>query len=263
MFFAGYLAGSARVPIFYVETGPDAGKRFDVKQAATIGRLATNQVKLGAETSREHTRLVEEPDGWYAIDLGSRNGTLINGKKVSKQKLAHGDRITIGKTVIRVEDPAPYHAMGQQPPTIRARVTAGGAQVAGQPVATPQPVPQRPQAPPATPIPRVPAPQARPQPPVIPYPQQPPPEDPKPQPYCQVPAPPAVVPQVNAAQPAPPVAVAAPSSSRLHPVGGTKKLLVVVFFIAFFIVLFLAARWVGLKVTDGLMEKTRNAEQQQ
>jgi two-component system, cell cycle response regulator len=49
--------------------------------------------------SRTHARVVRQSAGGYTIeDLGSRNGTLINGHRVTRQALSDGDRVSIGPT---------------------------------------------------------------------------------------------------------------------------------------------------------------------
>ena len=72
--------------------------------------LATNRVLLGRETgndivvndlnaSRQHAQIEFEPQGvWVITDLGSTNGTLVNGAAVTRRGLSDGDRITLGIT---------------------------------------------------------------------------------------------------------------------------------------------------------------------
>lgn len=93
-----------RMARLVVESGPDSGREFPLGDVAVIGRLPTVQVALSdMNTSREHTRVLHQGSDWFLVDLGSRNGTLVNGKKVQRHKLAQGDRIAIGKTVMRFE----------------------------------------------------------------------------------------------------------------------------------------------------------------
>lgn len=88
------------VAILTVKSGPDVGFRFRVKpeQKAYMGRDADNDVVLDDPgTSRRHAR-IEFKEGKYVLtDLGSANGTLVNGQRVVEQALDNGDRIKIGQ----------------------------------------------------------------------------------------------------------------------------------------------------------------------
>jgi hypothetical protein len=53
--------------------------------------------------SRRHAELRHDGAGWSLVDLGSTNGTEVNGKKVEQATLAFGDRITVGQTELRFE----------------------------------------------------------------------------------------------------------------------------------------------------------------
>jgi hypothetical protein len=48
--------------------------------------------------SRRHAEIVREGDSYFVVDLGSTNGTELNGKRVTREKLTDGDRITLGAT---------------------------------------------------------------------------------------------------------------------------------------------------------------------
>lgn len=62
----------------------------------TMGRAASCDVTIPApEVSSLHCELRKEAEWWSIIDLQSRNGILVNGRKVKKSKLNHGDKITI------------------------------------------------------------------------------------------------------------------------------------------------------------------------
>jgi len=68
----------------------------------TIGRLPGNEVVLkDAGASRRHAEIRERDGAYVLTDLGSTNGTQVNGETVQSRTLADGDRITIGTTVIR------------------------------------------------------------------------------------------------------------------------------------------------------------------
>lgn len=74
------------------------------KASITLGRAMTNDIILGdARVSRNHARLECETSGCTIIDLGTSNGTRLNGNRIEKAKLAAGDAITIGNTMLRYE----------------------------------------------------------------------------------------------------------------------------------------------------------------
>jgi pSer/pThr/pTyr-binding forkhead associated (FHA) protein len=50
--------------------------------------------------SRRHAELRQEGASYWIVDLGSTNGTEVNGKRVKRAKLRTGDRITLGSTEI-------------------------------------------------------------------------------------------------------------------------------------------------------------------
>ncbi len=69
-----------------------------------IGRNPTTDITLLDEgISREHALILfDEESSCYVIeDLGSTNGTKVNGKRVRSASLSEGDEIQIGKTVFR------------------------------------------------------------------------------------------------------------------------------------------------------------------
>lgn len=72
----------------------------------TVGRLAACGVCLSdVNVSREHAYLEREGAGWAVADLGSTNGTLVNGERVSRRRLADGDILTVGITELVYHEP--------------------------------------------------------------------------------------------------------------------------------------------------------------
>jgi hypothetical protein len=64
-----------------------------------IGRLNSCDICLSdVNASREHAAFVHDPEGWALEDLGSTNGTLLNGAPVQRSVLRDGDVIEIGLT---------------------------------------------------------------------------------------------------------------------------------------------------------------------
>src|SRR3972149_335686 len=67
-----------------VRSGPSPGTVFDVtKEVTMLGRDVTNDIPLGdVEISRQHARLTRTPGGMVLEDLGSTNGTFVNGERL-------------------------------------------------------------------------------------------------------------------------------------------------------------------------------------
>ena len=85
----------------------------------TIGKADTNGVAIVADetVSRLHAALERYPAGWSLRDLGSRNGTFINGERIwGERALRHGDEIRLGRTRIVFRAPAPDRATVTQAP---------------------------------------------------------------------------------------------------------------------------------------------------
>jgi hypothetical protein len=88
----------------HIVAGPGAGARVPISgQRATIGRLASCSVTIEDTTvSREHAALVRRGDRWWVVDLGSTNGTSVNGVQAAEQPVAIGDRIELGDAVVEL-----------------------------------------------------------------------------------------------------------------------------------------------------------------
>lgn len=72
---------------------------------AIIGRSRKSDVVIGdPSVSRQHVELRRDDQGWYAVDLGSTNGTAINGEPLtSPRRLAAGSRIEVGHASAVIE----------------------------------------------------------------------------------------------------------------------------------------------------------------
>jgi len=78
------------------------------KSEITIGRAMNNDIVLGdARVSHTHSRLECTPQCVYITDLGSSNGTRLNGSLVTRASLSPGDVINLGSTTLRYESAAP------------------------------------------------------------------------------------------------------------------------------------------------------------
>jgi len=71
-----------------------------------IGRGRGADVVLAEPTiSRAHAAIGFEEDRFFVQDLGSTNGTLVNGNREEKVSLADGDEIQMGKLALRIDLP--------------------------------------------------------------------------------------------------------------------------------------------------------------
>jgi hypothetical protein len=75
---------------------------FTLGEFTHIGRMEGNNICLeDPEISRRHARVVLQGGDCVLYDLGSRNGTFVNGLKVRSRVLKHGDAICMGQTNLR------------------------------------------------------------------------------------------------------------------------------------------------------------------
>jgi signal transduction histidine kinase len=91
------------VPRLIVTRGVDEGKQFDLTgSTVTVGRHSSNAVALhDTQVSRRHLELRAVPGGGYhLVDLGSGNGTLLNGHLIQEAALRSGDAIAIGQSIL-------------------------------------------------------------------------------------------------------------------------------------------------------------------
>ncbi|MCU0703793.1 MAG: ATP-binding protein [Fimbriiglobus sp.] len=95
------------MPQLVVIAGPDTGRVFPLTTDAVVGRLSTNPVCLSdPRTSRRHCEIRLHPSGAELFDLGSGNGTKLNGVMVQSAELRHADLIFVGDTTLRFDSEA-------------------------------------------------------------------------------------------------------------------------------------------------------------
>lgn len=97
-----------RLPFLFVESGKDKGKEYVLQEGETgVGRGIDNDVILtDVSVSRKHLRVLRDGANLVLRDLGSGNGTTVNGQRVHQIVLSEGDRIELGETVLVVRQPA-------------------------------------------------------------------------------------------------------------------------------------------------------------
>ena len=94
------------MPSLVFLAGPIAGRRYKLGDGEyVIGRRSDCQIFVpDMRVSRQHARLWRDGEGWTLEDLGSNNGTYINGVRLqAATALRHDDEITIANNRIRVE----------------------------------------------------------------------------------------------------------------------------------------------------------------
>jgi len=84
--------------------GPLAGQRFPLFGSLEFGRESA-QVPMGYDTqaSRRHASVQAGPTGPMVTDLGSTNGTYVNGQRIQSSPLRPGDLLKVGSTTFRFE----------------------------------------------------------------------------------------------------------------------------------------------------------------
>ena len=85
-----------------MHSGPTPGKSFALEgDVLTIGREASNQIAINdAEISRKHSQLVLQGGKYVLTDLGSTNGTFVNGQRLTGQHvLQPGEVISLGEQI--------------------------------------------------------------------------------------------------------------------------------------------------------------------
>ena len=88
-----------------MRSGPVPGKTFPIdKEEAIVGRDLANDIVISdPEVSRRHARFYIRDENVFVEDMGSTNGTFLNGERIaSPQQLRSGDVITFGESVVMV-----------------------------------------------------------------------------------------------------------------------------------------------------------------
>ena len=200
------------------QSGPLAGRRFELEGVVLMGRDKAHITLADEEMSRRHASL-RVVDGVVTIeDLGSTNGTFVNGTRITEAtQVGDGETIRVGRSTFRLELPAPVADEGA------TRIAERPAGIDDLTVQRPRPAVARPDAPPPAPQapPPPPPPQASPPPPppqASPPPPPPPPASPPPpRPQASPPPPPPPSPPPAGPPPprvAPPLAVPAVAAEQ-------------------------------------------------
>jgi len=97
-------AGGVTDPTLVVRTGVDAGATLVLDgRRVTAGRgSGCDLVVRDTTVSREHAAFVLRGDTWWVLDLGSTNGTRVNGLRAAEHPIVAGDRVELGDVVVEL-----------------------------------------------------------------------------------------------------------------------------------------------------------------
>ncbi|MEW6717697.1 MAG: FHA domain-containing protein [Chloroflexota bacterium] len=130
-----------------MKSGPSIGKKFPLDRVElSVGRETGNDITISdAEISRRHALLTRQPDGRYALeDLGSTNGTFVNGKRLTTTHILRaGDTVMFGGNVSLTVEGAVFD---QEATMVSAPEPAVREPRVRPPVAAPPPPPPPPEA---------------------------------------------------------------------------------------------------------------------
>lgn len=102
------------MPFIVIENGPLAGQRFEVTGTLIVGRQAGCNVVLDDQrVSRRHAAFIVAGERCEVVDLGSRNGTFVNGQRVERCVLKAGDALQVGGTLFRYGEKPAFGLHGQ------------------------------------------------------------------------------------------------------------------------------------------------------
>lgn len=120
------MLGTDAAPSLTIERGPNAGARRMLappESTLVIGRGdEAHWILTDEDLSRAHAEIRRGWDGIRIVDLGSKNGTKVDGEPVEAEglMLSDGATIELGKVVMRFRDPAEKHLRGGSSPAARA-----------------------------------------------------------------------------------------------------------------------------------------------
>src|SRR5512147_969328 len=109
----------AHIQVFYRDLLKDEVELLS--DVTTIGRNSDSDIKIdNAGVSAHHAKIIKEGEAFVIEDTESRNGTFVNGKRVSRHLLSDGDEVVISKHILKLA-----HAESQVAPS---RIPGGDTQ---------------------------------------------------------------------------------------------------------------------------------------
>ena len=90
-----------------VVDGPGRGDAVSLRGDVFVGRSPDSTLDIEDDyASGKHARFYRDIDSWIVTDLGSTNGTVVNGLRITRPtRVGDGDIVRVGRTSIRVEEP--------------------------------------------------------------------------------------------------------------------------------------------------------------
>ncbi len=115
------------LPSLFVIQGRDQGTKFELEEGLSgLGRDSSNPIQLhDTEVSRRHAEVRREGPVLTLTDLGSSNGTYVNGRRVASHDLSSGDRVQIGGTLML------FTGLGETPGDLSAQISIVPPRAAG------------------------------------------------------------------------------------------------------------------------------------
>jgi pSer/pThr/pTyr-binding forkhead associated (FHA) protein len=151
------------MPFLIVRSGPRSGERIELVGELVVGRENADLTVNDEEVSRRHLAVRPHEDGVELEDLGSTNGTFVDGARLSAVVVvSSGARVTLGETELEIEVEVPEPEVDPSATRLRDRPPERDATIVrSAPVPAPPPppdatiagapVPPRPPAPPPAP----------------------------------------------------------------------------------------------------------------
>lgn len=103
-------------------SGSTFGKHFPVYTSTLVGRHSECDICLPSdEISRKHAKIFITADGLFVEDLGSANGTFVNGKRIRREKIEPGDELKLDTVRFLVQAPGKDVPSKMDAPTVETR----------------------------------------------------------------------------------------------------------------------------------------------
>jgi pSer/pThr/pTyr-binding forkhead associated (FHA) protein len=110
------------MPFLVVRSGPRAGERIEVVGELVVGRGQADVKVSDQEVSRRHLAVRPHEDGIELEDLGSTNGTFVDGARLSAAVVVSSTaRVILGRTELEIEVEEPERAFDSSLTRLRGR----------------------------------------------------------------------------------------------------------------------------------------------